>query len=260
MISGSRLKLCTRLLLAVGLCACLHAGAQAAPIPFAAFNDIAPPHGTPTFGYADNTTSGTISAINGGQVNFSWLPNLIAANPTLAAMQPGGSQLATMTILNGTTNQPINNAAGNLQQGFNSPVTIEFTRNTPFNGQSNLLTLTFENTSNAQGLTGTSGATVAALTGDSAAANQTVVFSSDFISFDNSTENAFSWTLLINQLTGLTQATANAFNPFTANLVGLFEAMPLPFVPVPEPTSVVILGLGLASSLGVRRWFRSKRK
>jgi hypothetical protein len=146
-----------------------------------------------------------------------------------------GDQAATLT-LTATTNWTVN--AGGQQGGYTG--TFSITRNTPFNGHTNLLSGTFS----LAELDGMFGGGMA-LFGDALPPNP-VVFTSDFLSFSAVPSQAFALSMSsVNP--PLTVNRQSYFNPATASEGGTFSADI-----VPEPLTFLLVGSGLVG-LGLLR-------
>jgi hypothetical protein len=134
---------------------------------------------------------------------------------------------------------------------------ITITRDNPFNGLTNLLTVMFFNAT-ISGMTGSFSGNVDASTPSSPLppAPLNVVFSSDFLDFSNTQARAFA--LSFASITPALGMNSNGMlRDFATAASGVFSAEPLPLLThTPEPASMALIGGGLLA-IGLIR-FRSK--
>jgi hypothetical protein len=113
--------------------------------------------------------------------------------------------------------------------------TFSINLGTAVHGKTNLLSGTFDSAL----LQGRQGGGVASLTAQNdPAPGDNVHFTSDFIKFGDSSENALSWALT--SLSPKLKITAGFLNPFKASGTGLFQ-----YAPVPEPGTLALAGAAL---------------
>jgi Carboxypeptidase regulatory-like domain len=192
------------------------------------------------YAFLNNTSSGTFGTVNNGSaISFTFLG--VSGLPT--ALQ--GPQNATLT-LSSTTTAPASASVGTrVVQPFNSTFTIRITRDTPFNGRSNLLTavVTPVGGSNPE-LSGDAGATSAGFTASTPVQN--VVFTSDFISFSGSTNRNLG--LTFTSVTPVYTLGGSFVNSFTAAGAGSFAANQAPvFFLTPTAATVSVSGRVLST-------------
>lgn len=210
--------------------------AQAVPTTFANFTDNSNDF---VFTTGMNNTSATLQAT--GMVQFSF-------NGLVAPGLPSGPQTAILSFSVTTTQQAVS-IGGTDIQNFDQSGSFKFVDlSGPYSG-STLLAGTFSSAS-ASGMDGSGTLGLASSTTGSGAA--TIVFSSDFLSFANTTSRKFSFALnnLINLSDGSSGPSLGSFflQQFTASATGNFVSDPAPLITVgtPEPASFAMLGLGLA--------------
>ncbi len=205
------------------------------PVTFAQFTQAAG-QGNP-FVLTDNTTSATLTAST--QVNFEFL--------ILGPGLPIDDQRATLSLTTSTTapavTVPTTNGV-NIEQPFNGGLTLSIIRNSD---GANLLSAT----SNTATLGGQQNARSAGL---QASTNSTdnVVFTSQFLNFSRSQERALALafsSLLTRGTNGGLTLTGLFVDSFTASGAGTFSADNINVIP--EPASMVMMGLGLAAIPGL---------
>lgn len=210
------------------------ATAQAASVPFAQFQQ---------------TTGSPVNFTNSGGA----LGTLTLSPPAVPVTfnflgtsgLPTADRAAVMT-LNALSLTPATNAGGVLVQPINGPANaITFTE---VGTGKNLLTMIF--TGNILGFAGSSNAQ---LSGDLALGN-TVIYTSDYLTFGGPGSNEASYLIGLPQVTPALSIGAGGFlNSFSANAFGSFSSG-IAFVP--EPASVVMMGSGAALPL----WLLLRRR
>ena len=179
----------------------------------------------------NNNGTATLTSIGTGQFDFDfWPANLPAA---LASQNAFFSMIAT-------ANTPAATSGPIIEQEVASG-TIAFTRVTPFNGLTNLLTIQF---TNAQ-LWGPGGGRGLNLIGSDAAG--TVTYTSDFLDFTNTIGQDYSIAL-----TGLSVplqiGNGGLLKSFTADITGTLSVQA-----VPEPATWAMMIIGFAGVGGALR-------
>ncbi len=251
-------------ILALGAMTAILAGTSfAAPLTFAQYTSSS---GANDFLFKNFGTHATFTTIAGGApVKFNYNPANILGAALPAALL--GQQDAHLTM-NQYTNvpfiplpagpgqvnlQPMNTTGvgafpGNLPPNTNI-MTIQITRDTPYLGLSNLLTVFFEDAFIA-GFKGGNSASESATT--SAALPLHVVFSSDFLNFTGTVDRDLSLAF-----TAITPAFGDVglfLRSFVAASAGSFASDPPPTsFSVPEPLSLVLIGSGLLGISLLRR-------
>jgi hypothetical protein len=225
---GASLWLVASLALAVFLTAAPVASAD--PVQFAAFQNTT---GNP-FAFTNNINSATMSAST--QVTFNF---------TAATGLDTSDRAATLT-LTGATNMSASSAGSILDQPINGPATLNITENS-----TGRLLLQMDFTGD---LVGQNNSPNANLLGFSDNGNL-VLFSSSYLNSFGATGNSYD--LSMPTVTPLLSLEPFGFmRSFTSNIDGSFVAS---ITAVPQPTSVVMFGTGLAATAALARRVRRKR-
>jgi len=230
--------------LLVGLAALMGSSAsQAAPVQFASFNQMAGDTAKP-FTYANNGNSGVTAA-----AGFSNAPNTLVAFSFNGGNVPGAPTgvFTAAVVIGGTTTSPVLNIGG---PGGTDLETVSFSISfiDTVSGK-NLLTATLNGR-----LSGDDGGFSASLN------SSTVTYTSDYLDFTGTSTRIL--TFQFNPTNSALGINGNGlFNSFSGTGSGQFSSDPPPVITttgtVPEPASVVLMGLGLVGVLGVAR---SRRK
>jgi hypothetical protein len=235
---------------------------KANTISFAQFTEASP--GGNLFAYNDNGVGNDSqfgTSVGGGPlgaaipVNFTYLT---VAGPVPADLT--GNQAATVSMTSSSITPVVTGFGGAFgdQQFFGGGTvsnTISITRDTPAaegNGtRTNLLTVTFTGQ-----LIGPLGGRTPQFNADSSVAGYTVNYTSDFLTFSQSTEQDFSLTFSSwfsnNDGNGLeVNALDDFFASATASGTGTFDANAM--VGTPEPAAFWLASLALFALVGIRR-------
>jgi hypothetical protein len=210
--------------------------ARAEPVTFAQFTqkDI----GATPFVYTNNGTGATLKAA-------SFPIDLTIGS---AFLPPGASAFQAATLkLTSSTDQPANPSGPVLIQAFPTETnTIQIQLDSPINGHSDFLTLTYTGR-----LYGVPGSGVATLTGSTGAGDQ-LTFTSGVIDLASATGGSF--------IIGLSSVFPNLSHEdgmppssFAASGSGSFSAV------VPEPSTSIVLGTGLLGLFAGRLRRRAAR-
>jgi hypothetical protein len=202
---------------------------------FAQFNERI---GGNDFVFTNNGTFASFETVAGGSpVTFTYL------NVTGLPAELQGPQNARVFVVSSTT-APATTTAGNRTiQPFNSTFTIEILRDTPFNGNRNLLTAVVTQNTTPADLSGDQGSTAAGFSASTPVQN--VTFTSSFISFAGSTSRDLG--LAFSSVQPIFSLGTTFLSSFTAAGAGTFATNQLPtFQLVPTAATVSVSGQVLA--------------
>jgi len=204
-------------------------GPARADFVFADFDQAASSPNTDPFVFTNNTTGATFTASTPiTNFKFDAIPGA-----------PSGLQSGTLT-LNASTNIPAQNLAGTLLQPISGTMSILST------GGQNLLTVTFNGL-----ILAAPGSVNGSLQASTASIPGSVSFSSDFLNFAGTGEQAVNLTFP-NMNPAASLGAGNFLTSFVTDALGTFTTTTAPTA-VPEPSSVVLLGGGLLVGLFVAR-------
>jgi len=212
---------------------------QAQIVTFAQFIER---NGTQDFRFTNNTTSATFETVTGGSEIFFRYQNVSGLPAELQ-----GFQDAHLYSTN-TTNQTTVISGGDIKQPFNNVYEIQMLRDTPAQFGSgtrrNLLTIRFSPSTSSASLSGPDGGNSASFSATTP--DQVVVFTSDFLNFNNSTQRnlALSFSSVI---TSLQNGTGNFLQNFTAAGSGTIASNPAPTFNAPTAAPASISGRVLNS-------------
>lgn len=172
-----------------------------------------------------------------------------------------GNQAAHLTIFTSSTTKPVVTASGFLFQGIDGSGTVpvqelRITRDTPANEGNGTRTLLLDMIFTGT-LLGKNNTTTAHLDGDTPSGD-TVIYSSDFLAFP---AGQFAYSLTISGIVnlfngmGLQKDPNGYYRSFNAAGSGSFDATPPPQF-IPEPSTVVLAGIGLMTMVGFVRYRR----
>jgi PEP-CTERM motif len=203
---------------------------------------------------ANGSTNATFSATNAAVIfDYTGITGLPAALI--------GDQAAHLTFSTSTTTGA-STAGGSDFQPFNGISTLTITRDTPYNGLTNLLTVTFQQNTSLPTMSGNDGSHAASI--NASTPDILITYTSDFLNFGTPTSRR----LFLNVLTSST--TPILFNPasdtflesFIAAVDGQFYQLPQPtagpLVAVPEPTTFALSAVGLVGLAGAAAYRRRK--
>lgn len=197
-----------------------------------------------------------------GQANFT-VSTPVSFNPSSAfrsqaqyyapAFPGSGDISATMTLNISTVTNAINNAGSIDQFMGNATGTLNIISDVSYNGRTILLSATFNGT-----MTGPLGGNSAGFT--SSTPGNTTDFTSEFVNFNTGFNRNFSLSFTsVSPALGIQSGSGGTagfqfMTSWTASGTGLFSAA---LAPVPEPTTIALLGLGAVAGAGA--WWRRRQ-
>ncbi len=186
------------------------------------------------FVFTNRGTFASFETVAGGSpVSFTFL------NVTGLPAELQGPQNARVFVVASTTAPATTTAGNRTSQPFNSTFTIEILRDTPFNGNRNLLTATVTPNTTPADLSGDQGATSAAFTASTPVQN--VTFTSSFINFAGSTSRDLG--LAFSSVQPIFSLGTIFLNSFTAAGAGTFATNQfLTFQLAPTAATVSVSG------------------
>lgn len=221
---------------------------RATPVTFAQFTGGA----AQNFAFTNTGSGATLAALGSGSpVTFTYQSFALAGlDPSLT-----GPLAATLTMTATAAPGATQDGNGQDRQRFTS-ATLQFTLDTPVQGESNLLTASITpSATRGPSLQGDDGGNAASFQGGSA--NFSVVFQSDFLDFSRTIlrDYALSFTGINPMLSLDTASGAQFLSSFAADGTGTFDSDPPPTVvfAVAEPASMALMAFGLVGSALVRR-------
>ena len=197
--------------------------------------------------FTNQVTSATFDTVNGGTAVYATLES----NEINGSLNPQlQGPLAAHVFIAASTTTPATPLGPYLSQPLNIPSgtgTIQILLDTPVNGMSNLLTVQFN-----AGILGMTGGSAPVFWGQDGLSGETVTFSSDFLNFNTTSGNAFSWEMT-NATPPLQQGDGGFLASFAGNGLSSYSATTgMPTV-VPEPGSFGLLLLGGVACAGLVR-------
>jgi hypothetical protein len=246
------------------LCGAATANAAVMPVTFAQAIESSANTNSNVFAYNNNGAGGDAefgTSLSGGPIgaavpiSFSFLPTVGTLPSDITGIQDATISMTSSTTSAATTAFGGTFADQPITGGGTVTDTIKITRSTPAaegaGSKTNLLTVTF--TGHLYGAVGGPTPTLSADTG----LGDTVTYTSDFMSFAPSTQQDFnlalsSWDPLVTPPTGLAVNSDGYFNSATAAGAATFDFQESG-APIPEPTSLGVLGLGGLLLLSGRR-------
>jgi hypothetical protein len=205
--------------------------------------------------FANNGTTSTLKTVTGG-ASVGFVFSNIAGLPSDLAFQN-----ATMSINLTGTSSSSSESGNTIFQPLSG--TISFTRTSAAGegqgSRTNLLTITYASHSQSGSLSGSAGSGSASLSPSTP--NDTVTYTSDFLSFSNTSQRnmSLSFTSVNPNLT----FGANGVQNFSTAGVGSFASNPAPTLnvtPTPEPSTCVLIGSVAGTATLFGRWRRWSQK
>lgn len=195
--------------------------------------------GANDFVFTNRGTFATFETIaSGSPVTFTYLN--VAGLP--AELQ--GPQNATVLVVAATTAPAATTGGNRTIQPFNTTFTIEIRRDTPYNGNTNLLTATINPGTTPPDMSGDQGATSAGFSASTLLGLQNITFTSSFLSFAGTTNRDLG--LAFSSIQPAYTLGATFLNSFTAAATGTFASSPPPVFMIPTAATVSVSGHVLA--------------
>jgi hypothetical protein len=221
-------------LLAAAACVMTLAAVPAYGASFATFTQVG---GDDTISFTNNGDgTGTLTSIGDGVFDFTYLSPFLSGLPSDLV----GDQEASFSLTADATS-PAGMSGPVVEQGISSG-TISFTRTTPIDGHSNLLTIVFTNGF----LWGPQDASGLNLIASSATGG--VTFTSDFIDFTGSTQRDFNFSLQ-GMSTPVAIGDGGLLESFTADTSGLASVQTQGGIPEPATWALMVIGFGGAGAV-----------
>lgn len=211
-------------------------------------------NGSQDFVFTNNSSNANFQTVAGGSPIFFFFQNISGLPAELQ-----GAQSATL-ILSSNITQAASPSGGVINQPIDQVTTITIFRDTPATVGSglrrNLLSISFSQNQTVPQITGAdqgNSATFSATTSPTSP-DQNVIFTSDFLRFDGTTERnlAFSFSSVLPRFE---LGAGNFLQSFTAAGSGTFASNPAPvYNPPPTAAAATVRGrVTTANNIGIRR-------